>query len=442
MRLPLRNHPVLALVLLGILIRAGLVLCVHSPARYDDTQGYVDLARMLVSGDFTGYDGFRTPMYSLLWIVCGGNPTALFIVQMTLGLWIAVILYEVFMLLSGSRGVAFAAGLTYHLNVSALLFESNLLTETSTIFLVATSLWLTFRFTAAWRDGRRPWGLAFGAGWAAALAALDRPLCAVLPGILLMLVAAWLLRARATDRKTLALSAAAFAAPVLLLLGGWSYFNYRTTGYFALSTLTGDNLSHWSGAYIESAPAEYDVIKKTYIPYRNRSGTSHQTIWQAEAELQQRTGLTAAQLSDRLKGMSIAIIRAHPADYLAATLRAWVDFWKPSLIRQGVDFPPWPWWIFRLAFAALEVLFLLAPAAWLLSGRFRSVVARPYEFLLLYALVHLTALVQALLITVENPRYSVPVDPWTLGTATVVVYVARRMRRTRTLAAPNRARAA
>jgi hypothetical protein len=57
--------------------------------------------------------------------------------------------------------------------------------------------------------------------------------------------------------------------------------------------------------------------------------------------------------------------------------------------------------------------------------------------------VHLTALVQALLITVENPRYSVPVDPWTLGTATCVVYIARRVRRTRTrLAAPNRARAA
>src|SRR5262249_23678604 len=176
----------------------------------------------------------------------------------------------------GSRGVGFAAGLAYHLNASALLFESNLLTETSTIFFVATSLWLVFRFTEAWRDGRRPWGVACGAGWAAALAALDRPLCAVLPGIVLLLLAGWLLRVRPADRKALTRAALAFAAPVVLLLGGWSTFNYRATGYFALSNLTGDNLSHWSGAYIESAPAEYDVIKNTYIPYRNRSGTSHQ----------------------------------------------------------------------------------------------------------------------------------------------------------------------
>jgi hypothetical protein len=209
-----------------------------------------------------------------------------------------------------------------------------------------------------------------------------------------------------------------------------------------LTTLTGYNLTNWSGAYIESAPAEYALIQEVYIPYRNRNGTSRQAIWQARPELQQRTGLTTSELSDRLEHMSVAIIRRNPAAYLRATCRAWVDFWKPSLLRAGVDFPPWPWWIFRLAFAALEVLFLFGPLVWAASTRFRSLVFQPLEFLLLLAFVHGTALVQATLTTGENPRYSVPVDPWTLASALVFLQLTwqlRRMRGTPVSVAPHSA---
>ena len=430
MRLQVARRPLLLLLLCGIAARVGLVLWARTPAVYDDTGGYVILAEMLRSGDFTGYNGFRTPTYPLLMLLCGGNATALFGLHLLLGLATTWILYEAFRLLSGSRKLGFAAGMAHNVNLSALVYEANLLTETSTTFLVALTLWGTFALTAAWRAGRPLSGWrACGIGLAASLAALDRPLCVVLPLLLLLFLAGAIVRGPAAARRSLGRAGVAAALPMLLLLGGWSAFNLRTTGTFSLTTLTGFNLTHWSGAYIASAPAEFAPIAAIYTPYLEQSGTSHQTIWQARAALEEHTGLTTPQLSKLLQRMSLAIIRANPGAYVRGVCRSWIDFWRPSLLRHGVNLQTATCLAFRLAFVLVEVAFLLGPLLWLASRRFRTWVRAWPEFLLLYVFVHATALVQAVLISVENPRYSVPVDPWILGTGVGVASLVWRLAR-------------
>src|SRR5262249_31763941 len=156
-------------------------LAVRFPTTYNDTASYETLMRMLLSRDFRGYDGSRTPAYPLLMIACEDDARVLFVVHMLMGIATAVILYRAFLLFSGSRGLALAVGMSHHLNLSALLYEATLLTETSTTLLCALCLWLVFRLTATWRAGRAPQvAQGFAIGVLAALATLDRPLCVLL----------------------------------------------------------------------------------------------------------------------------------------------------------------------------------------------------------------------------------------------------------------------
>jgi hypothetical protein len=207
------------------------------------------------------------------------------------------------------------------------------------------------------------------------------------------------------------------------MLGGWCYFVYRTTGYFQISTLTGLNLTHWSGAYMEIGPSQYAEIESIYLHYRDQEGASAQTIWKALPELRQRTGMSSAELSAIMQMITIDIIKKQPLAYAANALFSWIDFWRPSFLHGDKTLDSALVRVTRVMIVTLEVVFLLGPLALFVFPRIGVRLGDPLPFLLVYSLVFATSIVQALLISEENSRYSVVVDPWIIATALSLLFL-------------------
>ncbi len=409
--------------LLGAALAVRLLCALVCPVlTYVDSAGYFELAGRIAGWDWTGWRGERTPLYPLLLLTAGRDPQVVVLLQAGLGVATAVLLWRVFRELSGSARPALAAALAFALNPSQLLFERSLLSESLCTFLVA----LTFLLFLQGLRRERGWWPAAGA--AAGLAALARPPLALLP----LLAALWAGGAlwRAGQGTRIAAGGVLLVLlPALALLGGWSAFNQRHTGYFGLTTLPGFNLTNHTGAFLEQAQGEDRELAEIYLAHRaqveRRSGTWAMTIWQAIPELERQTGLSYPELSRRFLRLSLRLIREHPGQYLRTVGRAAVYFWLPTWYdgRGGwVDLVKRGQWRERLLLgvygalhAAAMLLFLALPIAALLRRPLRKLFTPGVS--LIYAVVLSAWAVQALMEFGENARYKQSLEPLVIGVA-------------------------
>jgi hypothetical protein len=139
----------LPVCLVGGMIRLVLLATGH-PHTYTDTALYADAASKILSLDFRGLNGMRLPGYPMLLAVCGLNWWAVWILQSLLGLGASVLILD--MALRRTRDAAFslAVALACSLIPNILLYESNILSETLTGFLLVTSVWLLMRARKSW----------------------------------------------------------------------------------------------------------------------------------------------------------------------------------------------------------------------------------------------------------------------------------------------------
>jgi hypothetical protein len=106
------------------------------------------------------------------------------------------------------------------------------------------------------------------------------------------------------------------------------------TGYFVPTTFYGFNLAQNCVNFAENTTPEYAEAGRIYAKYRCKGNTDKElamTIWEAEPELKEKTGLSFPDLSAKLYDYSIATIKENPADYLKQVFVSWRDFWKTSL---------------------------------------------------------------------------------------------------------------
>src|SRR5262245_26423919 len=118
-RIMATRHWLLVLVLAGVLVRLGLWAC-YDTSKYPDTGTYTAAAKDLLAGDFSRSEGRRTPGYPLLIAVVGEAPRNIEAAQMACGILISVLLFYIVFLMTGRPGMAFLAGMTYHLNLQQL----------------------------------------------------------------------------------------------------------------------------------------------------------------------------------------------------------------------------------------------------------------------------------------------------------------------------------
>jgi hypothetical protein len=402
------------LIAVAVLVRLGPWLG-YGPATAPDSETYLLLSRLIRDGGLAGYEGQRTPVYPLFLLLCGLEPRAIMIAQGVLGILTSVLLFELSWWHTRRARIALAIGLSHSLALDLLLYESIVLTETLTTFLLVGSCVLVRVLLD--RDRVDP-GLAALLGAILSLLALTRPMFLfVAPLFALVVLLPW--RGSPPNLRGRVWRVAAMVVPVIVLVGSWCLFNGRVNGTFGLTTMAGFHLTQHSGAIMEDAPDSTAMVRDIYLAHRveqrARKGTHANTIWDALPDLQRATGATYAQLSKRMGRISIELLMRHPGSYVRTAFYAWTRFWTRPIHWEVERFGRWSRAL-RALWSLEFALGLGANAVFLglcLRMAFDGLRRRPTDpWLAVLAAVILGASVaQALMETAGNGRYAIPLLP-------------------------------
>jgi 4-amino-4-deoxy-L-arabinose transferase-like glycosyltransferase len=408
----LRRHWVFLLLLVICIGLRLLILLNYQPILYPDSQGYKNLAYQLKTLNFSSYLGERPPVYSLLLMLSGMNDYAIWAIQSILGIAVSILLYFIALQLTGNKSLSFIIGLSYSLAIQLLFFESIVLTETLTTFLIILSLWLLLV-----AFDKKSISLYLLTGFVIGLSILTRPILLFLSPLIVIFIFFKLKIAEEATSEILRI-VSGLLIPMIILIGGWSLFNKVKVDYFGITTLFGYNLTNHSGAFMQNAPPEYSVLRDVYLKHKGNAESQVAIIWGAIPDMQQATGLTFSELSRALAKMSIQMFIENPRAYLMNVFEAWNDFWEPVFWYADYDLIRSVFFrkivsillIFEESlFTHLNSIFLLV-AAWTIV----NAILRPkiLDFNLLFILIVLIAsILQALLEFGENSRYAIPFQP-------------------------------
>jgi len=423
-----------ALVLLVVLcgVPRLLLWLARDPIVAPDTHGYERFARQIWNWDLTGYDGWRTPLYPVFMVLGGINFRTIAFLQAVTGVAIAVLLFRTALKDIQNARWALLVAATGALALNQLSFEIAILSESLAAFFLVLSM---AQFARVYFTPRRSRAAFFGLGCIVTLAIMTRPALIVLaPLYLVALCLSALGDADGFAEKLARVSI--YTATAFLPILCWSWFNYVTLGYFGPTTMTGIHLTNHSGAFIELAPEEYSDVRDIYLEFRGpriRATGSHTvTIWDAQKVMQERLGLTYAQLSKRLTAMSVRLFVAHPLLYARGVTEAAADFWRVPNPCPLTEDPFWSrllkgfWLVQRVA------LFLANLAFFFLAGRCTYRLASgksPRELgleLWIVVIVLGGCIGQALTEYGDNARYALPFQ--CLVVYAVLVALGRRSR--------------
>jgi hypothetical protein len=338
----------LVIIVAVALLERLLVIFFYQPVSYSDTPSYRRLAETVLHG-FANYDGTRTPGYPVF-LALVGSDQRVWLVQLLLGFATTLLLFYIGWKLSDKAWFGGIIALAHTLNLGQLFFESNLLTENLTTFLLVLTMlgvlvWLLYPRI------RRLW-LAFLLGLSSTATLLVRPLFIYLPFLILIFM--WLsprlfsshepladvkigeIKQESTQKHALPWRfSLAFLIPVILLLGAWVSFIHKEFSDWSLTTMTGYHLVQHTGNFFEYVPDEYATLRDIYIKYRDEHiaqyGTQTNTIWEAIPEMSQVSGYSFYALSRVLTRISIQLILKHPWLYAKSVASGWWLFWRTSV---------------------------------------------------------------------------------------------------------------
>ena len=410
----------------AVAVRALWAL-LYGPVVQGDAVMYLRIAERIATGRLAEDDGGRPPFYPLFLLAGGMRPVVVQMLQSALGVATTWLVFALVWRGTGQAGIATVAGLIQAVSPDALAFEAYLVTEATATFLIALAAVLL-------------------------IAAMRRPTVARLAALSLVLAIASLnktfhLYLVPFDFAALLLvppkegprwavlrpgRLAAFAIPVLVLVGGWCTWEWRVHGVFTPSTMTGYRLTQHVGGEMELAPDRYAVLRDIYLAHRARAraaGGNHvNVIWSAIPDMQRATGLSYAALAKRVEEMSFAVVRADPACYLRSVARAWVWSWsRPTyLVPTAVRVPALRDVLYgtgrvaRVAAIALNALFLLMSVSFL-APRARRLLGQPVWLPVLVALILTGVTVAAIGEYSDNGKFAAPFMPLVLVTVLTAV---------------------
>jgi hypothetical protein len=430
------------------LISRLIILFLYQPVPYSDTPSYRRLANAVLHG-FVNYDGTRTPGYPVF-LALVGNDQRVWAIQLLMGVGTTFLLFYIGWKLTDKPWFGGLMALSHTLNLGQLFFESNLLTESLTTFLLILTMsgmliWLLY-------PKKRSLWLAFFIGLISVLTLLVRPLFIYLPFFLLVFL--WIglkleyppantidsldskirKQQASIDHNSLKFLIA-FILPVVLLLGSWVSFIHKNYGDWSLTTMTGYHLIQHTGSFFEYVPDEYASLRDTYIHFRDihiaQYGTQTNTIWEAIPEMSRVSGYNFYDLSRVLTRISIQLILSHPFLFMKSAINGWWMFWRTSFYWSA-DALHYPWMAGGISIAILieriflffvNLIFIVSSLYFALSEFLSSVRHKPsqirllldnpgkyaYSWLLL-GTIWIASILQTILDHGDNPRFLVPLQ--------------------------------
>jgi hypothetical protein len=436
----------LVVVCVVALVERLLVIVLYQPVSFSDTPSYRRLADTILQG-FNNYDGTRTPGYPVF-LALVGSDQRVWLAQLFLGFVTTLLLFYIGWKLTDKPWFGGFIALAHTLNLGQLFFESNLLTESLTTFLMVLTVagmlaWLLYpKIRGLW--------LAILLGLFSSVTLLVRPLFIYLPFFLLVFL--WLASRFVQNPINLANEAGtkldnpthhalpwflgiAFLIPFVLLLGGWLVFIHKNFGEWSLTTMTGYHLVQHTGNFFEYVPDEYASLRDTYIKYRDahiaQFGTQTNAIWDAIPEMSQVSGYSFYALSRVLTRISIQLILQHPFLYIKNAIYGWWMFWRVP-VYWSADALHFPWmaggvrlviqierilvffinlaFIFAsIYFAVMEFIAFIRHKPSILSIR-RSHPSLYTFFWVVLGNIWIASILQTLLDHGDNPRFLVPLQ--------------------------------
>lgn len=408
-RLWIEDNPVKTIILTGIFIRMLIAMLYQHIIMYPDSTDYINLAEHILKLDFTGYGGERSPGYPLL--LAATNMSYLFtvILQSASSIASLVLTYKTALIVGINKKASFFATIGLSCYVPMALFEFSILSETLTLFTITAIFYLFFSIQPEKGEISYNRLLVVLCGFLI----LIKPFYIFLPVLLFLL----LFFNRIPKREILFKHIYIAIIPATLFLG-WSYVNKVNTGYFTSTTFYGFNLAQNCVNFAEKTTPEYAEIGRIYAKYRDGTDSEKETamtIWLAEPELREKTGLSFPDLSAKLYDYSIATIKENPIDYLKQAFVSWCDFWKTSLyweygsvaVPHANDVILYVCYAERIVLQLIKILFvLLIPYNIIRTVREKNL-SPPFVI----SIVVLTAsILQALMTYGTNSRFSFPFE--------------------------------
>jgi hypothetical protein len=326
------RYPVVLLVL-GALARFPMMIVLrHIPIFVYIDLSYTQAGQAILRFNFHAL-GDRVPVYPLLVALCGLHPHVIWFAQSILGIAASLMIFDMAFRRTRHTLFSFLVGIVCSLTPEVLTFESSLMTEALTNFLLVASIWLIVRHDGA-GEGKLRYPL--GLGLIVALLSLTRPLMICLwPVYYCFLVPVWppakILQRAALKRALL------FALPAIVFIGGWCGFNYFNSGYFTPTTRAGGNLMDQVDPFVDLAPARFAVLRDTWIESRRHLGdnvnkSATLVFGSAVTEMAKRTGKTDIQISREYQSLAVYLQIHHPLLCLRRAEQSWMQFWgEPTL---------------------------------------------------------------------------------------------------------------
>jgi len=393
-----KSRKLIVLVVIAISVRL-IYGHVYSYRSVPDSTSYFTSAEQFMTGDYSEYTGWRTPIYPLLIAATGFNKSLVILIQAALGVGIATLLYLLFSTLSRSQWVGFVCGLAYALSPTQIFFEFMLMPETVATFLLILGGYFLYKQKH------------MITGCICTLLILTRPQYAAL----LIPIGIYIIYCKRLNIGVL-------LVPIAIGLIAWMSFQENKIGQFTLTTNLGLGLTNHTIRFIEYAPQEYDTVKEILISNRNKKSPVAASL----PALMEKTGMIFSEITAHITAMSIRAIIRVPLKYLRSVAVAFISFFRPAWygrlmgIRTAIAQGGWLLGNIAVVYAVVHVFVMIA---FLLLPLY----TRQPIFMFIYCFVMMMAIGQAFFEVGENARYSAGVDP--LMFSAVVWAIADRIKK-------------
>ena len=395
-----QKYPLTILVVFGLIFRMLFYVFNQNLLLTNDSQTYIDLAKLISSGSINGYFGGRTPGYSLLIAFLGTSNQLVVLFQIVIGIISSVFWYKILKHFQFTSITSLFISLFFSSFLHVLSYEHTILIESLNLFLITVLIYLILK------------NQILETAFCLAFLVLLKPFYIYLPFVIFV----YLIYNNPNWITILKQKSLLVILPFFVFIS-WSYVNFLNTGYFVSSTYLGLNKIQNCVNFIEKAPDEYNWIKKPYLLQRalhSENGLgSPMCIWYAvdNGDFEYKTK-SFPQLSNELGKCADATIKNNFGLYIKQVIfLSFKEFWNVEMVSSNSVnnsvFLKFVWNFQYFFLRIIKSLFLLLIPIYF----FKFFKNRIFSLELVLILIVLsTAILQAFVVYGSNARYSFPFE--------------------------------
>ncbi len=395
-----QKYSISILVVFGLIFRILFYFFNQNVLLTNDSQTYIDLAKLISSGSINGYFGGRSPGYSLLICLLGNSTQLVVLFQMIIGIISSVVWYKILKLFNFKTFISLFISLFFSAFLHVLSYEHAILLESINWFVMMLLFYYVLK------------NQILASAFCLAILVLLKPFYIYLPFVVFSFFVYNNFEWKTIIKQKLIL----LVLPFFVFIS-WSYVNFLNTGFFVSSTYFGLNKIQNCVNFIEKAPDEFNWIKKPYLKQRalhTENGLGNpMCIWYAVDNGNfAYKNMTFPQLSNEFGKCADATIKNNFGLYLKQVIfLSFKEFWKVEMVSSNSletsSFINYIWKFQSVLLRSIKTIFLLLIPIYL----FQFIKNRKFTIELLLVLIVLsTAVLQALVVYGSNARYSFPFE--------------------------------